>query len=598
MKFRFTIGRKIGTGFGVLIFLTLFAFLLTSVTLRTGRQKTNQVTDIYTPSVGYLKDLNSRIVRSQMLINNWVYYQSNDDNPNKKELRNLIRHVYPSFRNRINEYKEKWNDPVTQKTVDSIFVQIDSLFNQEKIIMDQLSSFTSYEDPAALFIVRPMVDEDGVISVQSKTIIEKLTKVIEKEQFTAAAVTSEMLDSFDFLDKIVKVLGAALVAGGIIIALFTVRSIVRPVKLLKNMLLTMGKGVLPKSRTKESSDEIGEMASAMNKLVEALHRTTEFANEVGKGNFESDYTPLSEEDQLGNSLLKMRRDLHVNEQILERKVIERTEEVVRQKQEIEVKNRELEVLYKHVTDSIRYAKRIQESILPPESVTRKLLPNSFVLFKPKDIVSGDFYWISEKGDKIIFSAVDCTGHGVPGAFMSLVAYNLLKEIIESMIDLRPAKILDELSAGVRNTLHQFDKSSAKDGMDIALCILDTKKMELQYSGAFNPLYLVRNNNLQEIKADKLLIGFSYSEDHHEQTYTNHTIKMQKGDTIYISSDGYHDQFGGPKGRKFMVTSFRQLLLDVHNLPIDDQKRILDERFEEWKGAHDQVDDICVMAVKV
>lgn len=513
-------------------------------------------------------------------------------------MRYLIRHVYPSYRNRINEYEEKWNDPITKKVVDSIFVQIDSLFNQEKIIMDQLSSFTSYEDPAALFIVRPMVDEDGVISVQSRTIIEKLNKVIEKEQFTAGAVTDEMLDSFELLDKIVKILGFALVAGGIIIALFTVRSIVRPVKLLKNMLLTMGKGVLPKSRTKETSDEIGEMASAMNNLVEALHRTTEFANEVGKGNFESDYTPLSEEDQLGNSLLKMRRDLHVNEQILERKVIERTEEVVRQKQEIEVKNRELEVLYKHVTDSIRYAKRIQESILPPESVTRKLLPNSFVLFKPKDIVSGDFYWISEKGDKIIFSAVDCTGHGVPGAFMSLVAYNLLKEIIESMIDLRPAKILDELSAGVRNTLHQFDKSSAKDGMDIALCILDTKKMELQYSGAFNPLYLVRNNNLQEIKADKLLIGFSYSEDHHEQTYTNHTIKMQKGDTIYISSDGYHDQFGGPKGRKFMVTNFRQLLLDVHNLPIDDQKRILDERFEEWKGSHDQVDDICVMAVKV
>jgi len=597
MNFRFTIGRKIGTGFGVLIFFTLVAFVLTNVTLRGGRQKTNQVTEIYTPSVGYLKDLNALIIKSQMLINTWVYYQSNDDNQNKKELRRLIHNQYPAYRDRISEYERKWNDPMTKKSLDSVFVAIDSLFSQENIIMSQLNSFTAYEDPATTFILRPMVDEDGVISIQSKAINAKLSKIIDTEQGTVSTVTSDMLDSFSSLDKIVKVLGAALVIGGIIIAIFTVRSIVRPVKLLKSMLLSMGKGVLPKSRTKETGDEIGEMSGAMNKLVEALHSTTEFANQIGRGNFESFYEPLSSEDQLGNSLLTMRTALHENEQILERKVIARTEEVVRQKQEIEVKSRELEVLYKHVTDSIRYAKRIQESILPPESITRKLLPDSFVLFKPKDIVSGDFYWISEKDGKIIFSAIDCTGHGVPGAFMSLVGYNLIKEIIDAMPVLSPAKILDELSAGVRKTLHQFDKSSAKDGMDIALCVLDLKKMELQYAGAFNPLYLVRNNNMQEIKADKLLIGFSYSDDH-EQTYTNHTVQLQKGDTIYISSDGYPDQFGGPKGRKFMVTTFRQLLLDVHNQPVDAQKKALDDRFEEWKGAHDQVDDICVMGVKV
>jgi serine phosphatase RsbU (regulator of sigma subunit) len=182
--------------------------------------------------------------------------------------------------------------------------------------------------------------------------------------------------------------------------------------------------------------------------------------------------------------------------------------------------------------------------------------------------------------------------------MSIVGYNLLKEIIDAMDDLQPALILDLLSAGVRNTLHQFDKSSAKDGMDIALCILDTKKMELQYSGAFNPLYLIRNGNIQEIKADKLLIGYSYSDDHHEQKYTNHTIKLNKGDCIYITSDGYPDQFGGPRGRKFMVSNFRQLLLDVHHESFDTQKKVLDERFEEWKGALDQVDDICVIGVKI
>lgn len=598
MKLRFTIGRKIGIGFGVLIFLTLVAFLLTNITLKSSRQTTNQVTDVYTPSVGYLKDLNSLIIRSQMLINNWVYYQSNDSNPNKNEMRKVIRIQYPTLRKTIKTYEAKWSDEKTKKALDSVFVDIDSLFSQEKIIMSQLNSFISYEDPAALFIVRPMVDEDGVISIQSKNIILKLKKIIDSEEAGATKVTSKMLTSFNFLDKIIKLLGAALVVGGIIIALFTVRSIVRPVKQLKEMLISMGKGVLPKSRTKESADEIGEMSSAMNNLVDALNRTTEFANEVGKGNFESYYEPLSSEDQLGNSLLKMRTALYENEQILERKVVERTEEVVRQKQEIEVKNKELEVLYKHVTDSIRYAKRIQESILPPANVMQRLLPESFVFYKPKDIVSGDFYWISEKDNKVIFSAIDCTGHGVPGAFMSLVGYNLLKEIIDSMTELKPAKILDQLSEGVRATLHQFDKSSAKDGMDIALCMVDKDKMELQYAGAFNPLYLVRNNNMQEIKADKLLIGYSYSDDHHEQNYTNHTVKLQKGDCIYIFSDGYHDQFGGEKGRKFMVNNFRQLLLDIHNQPTDQQKKTLETRFDEWKGEHDQVDDICVMGVKI
>jgi serine phosphatase RsbU (regulator of sigma subunit)/HAMP domain-containing protein len=596
MKFRFSIGRKIGTGFGVLIFLTLVAFIYTSVILRSSRQKTDLVTKVYTPSVIYLKDLNSLILKTQMLTIYWAY--SPKDGPNKTELRYLVQHQYPALRNSLSEYESKWNDEANRKSLDSVFVQVDSLLSQEKLVMSQLNSFNAYNDPTTLFLNQSMVDEDGVITQQAKVITDKLLVIIENAQTTAGAVTTDMLISFGTLDRIVKLLGTTLIIGGIIIAIFTVRSIVRPVALLKDMLISMGKGVLPDTRTKDTGDEIGEMANAMNNLVEALNRTTEFANEVGRGNFESHYEPLSNQDQLGNSLLKMRKDLYESEQVLERKVIERTEEVVRQKQEIEVKNKELEILYKHVTDSIHYAKRIQDSILPPEGFMHRLMPESFVLFKPKDIVSGDFYWISEKNGQVIFSAVDCTGHGVPGAFMSLVGYNLLKEIIDSMDVINPGKILDLLSAGIRNTLHQFDKASAKDGMDIALCVLDTKKMELQYAGAFNPLYLIRNNNLQEIKADKVFIGYSYSEDHQQYTYTNHSIKLQKGDCIYITSDGYPDQFGGPRGRKFMVSNFRHLLLEAHNKPFSMQKGILDTRFEEWRGSLDQVDDICVMGVKV
>lgn len=597
MKFRFTIGRRIGTGFGVLIVLTLVAFLLTNITLKKGREKTNEVTKIYTPSVNLLKDMNLLIVKSKMLISNWVYYPSPDDIPEKKELRIILGTKYPKLKDSIHTYVFMWKNEKTKKNLDSVFTQIDSLFSQDKIIMNQLNSFTSYDDPASLFIVRPMVDAEGIITTESQAILDKLGKIIDTEQGTASLASSDMLHSFSLLDRIVKLLGAALLAGGIIIAFFTVRSIVRPVSQLKDMLISMGRGVLPTSKSKVSGDEIGEMAGAMNNLLEALHSTTEFANEVGKGNFESHYKPLSEEDMLGHALLKMRKDLYENEQVLERKVIERTEEVVRQKQEIEVKNKELEILYKHVTDSIRYAKRIQESILPPDTIIKKLLPESFVLFKPKDIVSGDFYWISEKDGSIIFSAVDCTGHGVPGAFMSLVGYNLLKEIIDNMQELNAARILDQLSTGVRSTLHQFDKSAAKDGMDIALCIVNYKTMEMQYAGAFNPAFLLRQNTLHEIKADKILIGYSYNEEEPKK-YTNNIVQLEKGDYIYVSTDGFPDQFGGPNGKKFMIKNFKNLLMDIHNLDLSGQKAALENRFEEWKGNMEQIDDICVIGVKI
>ena len=597
MKLRFTIGRRIGTGFGVLIILTLAAFVATNLTLSNGRKKTNEVTAVYTPSISLLKQLDLIVVNARMYITNWVYLQSADDAPGKTDMRKLIKKDYPDLKAEIQKKETQWTNESAKTTVDSLFRQIDILLDTDKFIMKNLYSFASYEDVSVNFFMRPMVDEDGFVTQQSESIKRKLDDVINQEQGDATDVTSQMLGSFNVLNNIVQILGLTLLIGGIIIAFFTVRSIVTPVKQLRDMLLSIAKGVLPNSIIQEKTDEIGEMSAAMNNMILGFKRTTEFANEVGKGNFSYVYEPLSNDDSLGQALLKMRTDLYENEQVLERKVVERTEEVVRQKQEIEVKNKELEILYKHVTDSIRYAKRIQESILPPENFINKLLPDSFVLFKPKDIVSGDFYWVSEKEEKIIFSAIDCTGHGVPGAFMSLVGYNLLKEITDTMNHLQPAKIVDLLSEGVRNSLHQFDnKSSAKDGMDIALCMVDFKKMELQYAGAMNPLYIIRNNNLQEIKADKLFIGYSYSEE--QKTYTNHTVKLQKGDCIYISSDGYADQFGGPKGKKFMMNSFKQLLLDIHTKPLNTQKEILDSNFESWRGSLDQVDDICVIGVKM
>jgi serine phosphatase RsbU (regulator of sigma subunit) len=295
----------------------------------------------------------------------------------------------------------------------------------------------------------------------------------------------------------------------------------------------------------------------------------------------------------------MREDLRENERVLEAKVIERTEQVVHQKEEIEAKNGELEVLYKHVTDSIKYAKRIQEAMLPPESLLKEILPNSFVLYKPKDIVSGDFYWVDEKDGKTMFAAVDCTGHGVPGAFMSIVGHNILKHVVNNNNFTTPSLILDSLNEGVSETLHhghEHEEGQAKDGMDIAFCTIDFKTLELQYAGAYNPLYIIRNGEVLQTKANKFPIGLFLGEE--KKKFTNHTLQLQKGDFVYIFSDGFADQFGGPYGRKFMAIPFRVLLMDIHREPIQKQKEILNKTLEEWRGQLDQVDDILVIGVKI
>ncbi|MBC7863303.1 MAG: tetratricopeptide repeat protein [Bacteroidia bacterium] len=268
-----------------------------------------------------------------------------------------------------------------------------------------------------------------------------------------------------------------------------------------------------------------------------------------------------------------------------------------QKSRIEEQHRELSEKNKEITESIHYSKRIQQAILPPDSFIKNLIPSSFVLFKPKDIVSGDFYWMEKFGKEIIVAAVDCTGHGVPGAFMSFVAYNLLNEAVNEHGITKPSVILSEMRKGLFKMLHQTsDDANIKDGMDISICSINPTEMNMQFAGAYNPVWIIRNETCIELKADKIPIGAFVDNVMHP--FTNNDFKLEAGDCVYLFSDGYADQFGGPKQKKFKRKKLKELLLSIHTLPPEQQRKKLDDTFMDWKGKLEQVDDVCIIGLKL
>ncbi|MFT7611912.1 MAG: serine phosphatase RsbU (regulator of sigma subunit) [Parvicellaceae bacterium] len=265
--------------------------------------------------------------------------------------------------------------------------------------------------------------------------------------------------------------------------------------------------------------------------------------------------------------------------------------IEKQKQQVDLAFDELEEKNTEIMDSIAYAKRIQSAILPPTKLVKEYLHESFILYKPKDVVAGDFYWMEPVKGKILFASADCTGHGVPGAMVSVICNGGLNRSVREYGLTDPGKILDKTREIV---IQEFEKSEeeVKDGMDIALCSLEGNK--LQYAGANNPLWIIRNGEIIETKADKQPIG-KYTDP---KPFMTHTIELQKEDSIYIFSDGYVDQFGGEKGKKFKPPNFRKLLLSIQDNSMEKQQELLDEAFEEWRGDLEQIDDVCVIGVRI
>lgn len=291
--------------------------------------------------------------------------------------------------------------------------------------------------------------------------------------------------------------------------------------------------------------------------------------------------------------LSIRRVKQQNER-LEEIVEERTAEIAEQNAVLENQKAEIQAKTNDILDSIVYAKRIQNTILPTtEKMKTHFNSDHFVLYKPKDIVSGDFYWTGKVDGKTIFAAIDCTGHGVPGAFVSIVGFNGMNRAINEFKKRQPAEILNQLREIVVETFSQSD-SNVKDGMDIALCSLDYETKTLEYAGANNPVLILRNGEFIEIKANKQPIG----EFETAHPFDNHTFQLQSGDLVYIFSDGYADQFGGDKGKKLKSKNLKSLLIQYSTLSMEEQRIALDNAFEEWKGNFEQLDDVCLIGVKI
>jgi serine phosphatase RsbU (regulator of sigma subunit) len=284
---------------------------------------------------------------------------------------------------------------------------------------------------------------------------------------------------------------------------------------------------------------------------------------------------------------------------LQTRSLNRTKKLLIEKEEAlvqnEIQREELESKNKSNTDSLVYAQRIQDALLPSEEYFRSHFKESFIFYLPKDIISGDFFWIGEKRNKIFVVAADCTGHGVPGALMSMIGHDLLSKSIDFDNMEHPSEVLNIMSKGLEKTFNREKNigSVIRDTMDIGLCVVDKEKRMIEFSGALFSLYIIRDNRLIDLRGDRHTLGMLPP----GASYTNNVIDLKEDDMLYLFSDGYADQFGGPENKKYMYRRFRYLLTTIHRFPVEDQKAILEENIKTWMGINQQVDDILVMGFK-
>ena len=606
---RWNIAWRMGLGFGIFILAVAVLFVFTRATLTQSSELAEEVDEALVPSLEALEDMGQTLAESRVYISHWLKDQSRADDEEKLALRKLVKEDFPQHIVALQSMEHAWS-PAAKAHLDTLRLETDALGLLYGEIMRLLPDFRSYDNPIAYMQARDYAMEGAELQLYTTRVKSRLAQLTATQNAALRARTSRMEELGAQLTMYAGRVAWVVVILGIALGVIVTRSIVQPMKELKRALLHMGRGVLPDRKVRVTSDEIGDMALAVNRLAEGLARTQRFSQEVGGGDFDTPYEPLSDDDALGKALLQMRSSLAANERELEGKVEERTEELAQQKARAE------EIL-SDLQDSISYALRIQQAILPSEQERKEVIYDSAVFYQPRDVVSGDFYWFKSVGSRRMFAAIDCTGHGVPGAFLSLVGHNALDRVTKVYTE--PHKVLDKLNEHVLMLLRQDIRTEAsipaellrdlalpveqlpstymggQDGMDLAMVAINWEHMTVEFAGANNPLFLVRDGQLQEFKPDKFAIC---SFEPGAKNYEVQKLEVQSGDTLFLATDGFVDQFGGPRGKKFMRRRFRELLVETASLPVAEHEAHLRAKFADWRGDEEQVDDVLVVSMSV
>ncbi len=395
----------------------------------------------------------------------------------------------------------------------------------------------------------------------------------------------------------INAINSVLMFGGIIsgisvsffyIILFvkwTTEDITIPVKALLNNIKKTNANDIDNYSIVRSNNEIGELTEGFNHMSERLQRYVKRISNINK-ELEEKVEQRTKEIANQNEEIKSQRD----------SIIEQKNEIEAQRDTATTQRDMIGNQNVAIKDSIQYGRSIQYAVLPQKNNIDSFLKEYFILFKPRDIVSGDFYWFAEYEKKVIVAAIDCTGHGVPGAFMSMLGVTFLNQIVNKNKNLHANMILNLLRENVIGALNQKGQSKKlQDGMDMSLCIIDFANKTLEYAGAYNPLFIIRKGELIEEKADKMPVGFHPKIN---RSFTNNIVTIENNDMLYLFSDGYHDQLGGNKFTKLLKTNFIKILKSISELPAEEQNSMLEDKLKQWQGNRKQIDDILVIGIKI
>lgn len=586
MKFGFfnTGFPRITFAFALVIVIVIANVCFNYYIIRKNKATIAEMTEVINPYVEALEKLNLIVTESKMYSTNWVYLQNSIDD--KKNLDSLLKTQYPAIKKKLDAQLLKLNKKEDADSLVDVFLKIFKLEQVEKEIMSTLVSFDDYENAQKKFKCEELVESE--ILPRTQSIKAQLKGIIHRNREAAFKMKASIQKDSDRMTTFMLLASVGLFVFIMAAVSFISGGIRKPVLKMKNIIQQLGRGELPDEKLEAKKNVIGDMVSSVNALSDSFTQTSVFATEIGKGNLKAHYDKLSENDLLGNALINMRDSLRSYSENMEEQVRLRTVEVVE-------KSGKLENAYREIRDSINYAKRIQESILPADETIATVFANSFIFYKPKDVVCGDFYWFSQKGDDAVIAALDCTGHGVPGAFMTVIGNSLMNQIVNFSEITGPSQILSQLDKRLHETLKQSGNVITNDGMDAAICRYKISKSEITFSGAKRPLYIFKKGELIEIKGNKSPIGsFGHELD---KTFSEHKIKINPTDTLYMFSDGLQDQFGGHDGKKFMIKRFRDLLVEIQPLSMKEQGKRVEKEIRDWQKDFEQTDDMLLIGIR-